>query len=328
MDGEKIGRTPGTFKVSVCAKEVEVRQDRAGSVKKSLHVQEKEVERLEVVLREQEPPKSLKQKPRPMGQYSRKDLGPFEATLLGAPRTIAPESSLGLLMSYRRNNSKYGPTEITSNNLSLYLEGRVRLSETWELGLDLEFFDYNKTVADSWTSESKEFGLTTARVKGVFVHRRHFGLAGTLGFVLPTSTNDGPKQPHPFYIDPVLHLGIWPREWIAINLSLGAPIQLLLDDGGGVEQDYYHLSATLGTTVMPVKYIGGFLDVATWTYLKGVDSSPKLGSLCINFGLRSLVIDRTSLEMGFTFPVAGSTVEDSNSSKPDWGMLFRISRDL
>ena len=43
VDGEKVGRTPGVFKVSVCAKEVEVRHEQQGVAKKALNVPEKEV---------------------------------------------------------------------------------------------------------------------------------------------------------------------------------------------------------------------------------------------------------------------------------------------
>ena len=50
VDGEKVGRTPGVYKVSVCAKEVEVRHDRHGALKKSVSVREKQVVRVEARL--------------------------------------------------------------------------------------------------------------------------------------------------------------------------------------------------------------------------------------------------------------------------------------
>ncbi|HOX47313.1 MAG TPA: SUMF1/EgtB/PvdO family nonheme iron enzyme [Myxococcota bacterium] len=51
VDGVKVGTTPGRFKVSVCAKEVEVRHAKLGSIKKALSLVEKQVSKVEVELR-------------------------------------------------------------------------------------------------------------------------------------------------------------------------------------------------------------------------------------------------------------------------------------
>jgi iron(II)-dependent oxidoreductase len=51
VDGQKVGTTPGRFKVSVCAKEAEVRHAKEGSVKKALSLREREVTTLEVELK-------------------------------------------------------------------------------------------------------------------------------------------------------------------------------------------------------------------------------------------------------------------------------------
>jgi formylglycine-generating enzyme required for sulfatase activity len=51
VDGQKVGTTPGRFKVSVCAKEAEVRHSKEGSVKKALSLREREVTSLEVELK-------------------------------------------------------------------------------------------------------------------------------------------------------------------------------------------------------------------------------------------------------------------------------------
>jgi len=52
VDGQKVGTTPGRFKVSVCAKEVELRHAKEGSVKKALSLEERKVTTLEVELKE------------------------------------------------------------------------------------------------------------------------------------------------------------------------------------------------------------------------------------------------------------------------------------
>jgi len=51
VDGQKVGTTPGRFKVSVCAKEVEIRHAKEGSVKKALSLVERQVTTLELELK-------------------------------------------------------------------------------------------------------------------------------------------------------------------------------------------------------------------------------------------------------------------------------------
>ena len=50
VDGEKVGRTPGTFKVSVCAKKVELKQKTKKVWKEKLSVKERQVTNLKAVL--------------------------------------------------------------------------------------------------------------------------------------------------------------------------------------------------------------------------------------------------------------------------------------
>ena len=50
VDGKKVGRSPGVFKVSICAREVELQHREHGTVKKNLDVQEQAVVRVEAVL--------------------------------------------------------------------------------------------------------------------------------------------------------------------------------------------------------------------------------------------------------------------------------------
>jgi formylglycine-generating enzyme required for sulfatase activity len=50
VDGKKVGTTPGRFKVSVCAKEAEIRHAKEGSLKKALSLVERQVTTLEVEL--------------------------------------------------------------------------------------------------------------------------------------------------------------------------------------------------------------------------------------------------------------------------------------
>jgi hypothetical protein len=50
VDGRKVGRAPGTYKVSVCAKELEVRHKKHGTAKKALSIREREVTSVEVKL--------------------------------------------------------------------------------------------------------------------------------------------------------------------------------------------------------------------------------------------------------------------------------------
>jgi len=50
VDGEKVGRSPGTFKISVCAKEVEVKHKKHGVWKRTLSIQEHKVTKLDAVL--------------------------------------------------------------------------------------------------------------------------------------------------------------------------------------------------------------------------------------------------------------------------------------
>jgi len=50
VDGQRVGRSPGVFKVSICAREVELRHEDHGTVKKNLDVREKTVVRVDAVL--------------------------------------------------------------------------------------------------------------------------------------------------------------------------------------------------------------------------------------------------------------------------------------
>jgi hypothetical protein len=49
VDGKKVGRTPGTYKVSICAKELKVKHPKKGSAKKILSVKERKIQSVNVV---------------------------------------------------------------------------------------------------------------------------------------------------------------------------------------------------------------------------------------------------------------------------------------
>ena len=51
VDGKKLGRTPGTWKVSVCAEELEVSHAEHGKVEQELELEERQVEPISVVLK-------------------------------------------------------------------------------------------------------------------------------------------------------------------------------------------------------------------------------------------------------------------------------------
>ncbi len=59
VDGEKLGRTPGTWKVSVCAEKVEVRHAEHGKVEQELELEERRVEPISVVLKGKPAPEGM-----------------------------------------------------------------------------------------------------------------------------------------------------------------------------------------------------------------------------------------------------------------------------
>ncbi len=59
VDRERVGKSPGTYKVSICAKELEVKSKKLGSVKKELNVRERQVVQVEVVLKGGTAPKGF-----------------------------------------------------------------------------------------------------------------------------------------------------------------------------------------------------------------------------------------------------------------------------
>ncbi len=59
VDGEKLGRTPGTWKVSVCAEELEVSHAEHGKVEQELELEERQVEPISVVLKGGQAPEGM-----------------------------------------------------------------------------------------------------------------------------------------------------------------------------------------------------------------------------------------------------------------------------
>jgi hypothetical protein len=258
-------------------------------------------------------------------------LGPFEfapQTLMGnlaAPRAATPETRLGVALQWRRDSSSFGAGDLVENLLGLLVEAHLEMFDFLEIGVDFEIFNYHGSTSGGSTSTTNDFGFITPRIKVLVLPLGYLDIAVGTGVLLPTTTYEFYESNLPVAFDPGAYIAYRPLPWISINATVPFIFWFMVPDTGDTTDDYF-FAPTLGATLMPLDFIGGFADLQFYVWMNpespgpGLPTPEPLRILNLMAGVRSRPIDWLFLEAGVIVPLAGQQVENS-----DIGFGARIS---
>ncbi|MBI5488372.1 MAG: hypothetical protein HY905_13650 [Deltaproteobacteria bacterium] len=243
-------------------------------------------------------------------------LGPFEfapSTVMGnlaAPRATSPETRLGIALQWRTDSGTDAAGLPTRDNLlGLLIEAHLELFGFLEVGVDFEVFDHHDTTSSNPGSD--DFGFVVPRAKVLVLPLDWLDIAVGIGILLPTTTYESYESVHPLAFDPGLYIAYRPLTWLSINVTLPIVFWLQFPDSG--TEGSYFFSPTIGATVMPLDFIGGFVDLQFHVQLDepiGAATDP-LRSFNLMAGARSRPINWLLLEAGVIVPLAGQDVENA-----------------
>jgi len=255
-------------------------------------------------------------------------LGPFEVGPaprvggLGSPRSAVPETRFGVLLHWLMQSQSTPVGDVSGHVLGLILEGHLELLDVLEVGVDIEALQYWKVDAPTgWPQgdrDDADFGFVTPRVKFAFLHGDMYTLSFGLGVGLPTGT--GPQFEHntPIGLDPGLHFALRLLDMISINASVPVLVAMNVPDEGDMRVDTF-LEPSVGVAVMPLDFIGGFLDLGFHIWADAGGDADAFQSLNLIFGVRSKFMPWMMGEVGAIIPVAGDYADLYG-----FGMGFRI----
>ncbi|MBI5500542.1 MAG: hypothetical protein HY907_09880 [Deltaproteobacteria bacterium] len=274
-------------------------------------------------------PASAEEVATPEEDVSTQFLGPFEFAPftvmgnLGAPRATSPETRLGVALQWRTDSMDILGVSTRDNILGLLIEAHLELFGFLEVGVDFEVFDHHDSDATGMPT-SDDFGFVVPRAKVLVLPLDWLDIAVGVGILLPTTTYESYESVHPLAFDPGVYIAYRPLTWLSINATIPIVFWLQFPDSG--TDDFYYFSPTLGATVMPLDFIGGFVDLQFHVWMNPPDlpapaSSPDpLQALNLMIGGRSRPLEWLLLEAGVIVPLAGQRLENA-----DIGIGVRIS---
>jgi hypothetical protein len=255
-------------------------------------------------------------------------LGPFELSPeplggnLGAPRSAVPETRLGVGLHWVMGGESTSAGDVSRHHLALFAQGQLELFEVLEVGLEAELLQFAKVdfpdpspVPDTETSE---FGFLVPRIKVAFLTGDVITLGAGLGVMLPTAT--GRDGVTPIGFDPGFYFQAQLFDLLSINFSLPFVLRFDIPDEGDVTQNYF-IDPTVGVTVMPIDYIGGFVDAQLELWLNPDEGAENFRLFNLLVGLRSNFLPWMMAELGAIIPVAGDVYDEL----ADFGLGFRIA---
>lgn len=240
---------------------------------------------------------------------------------LGGPRSAVPETRLGVGLHWVMGGESTSRGDVSRNALSLLALLQFELFDVLEVGLEAELLQFHKEVYPQPSpvpdAESSEFGFLTPRVKVAFLSGDVITLAAGLGVMLPTA---GGRDATPIGFDPGFHFQARPIDILAINFSLPFVLRYDIPDVGDVVQNYF-INPSVGVAVLPIDYIGGFVDAQLEVWLNPDEGAEHLRLVNLLIGVRSHFLPWMMAELGAIVPVAG----DLNGELADFGLGFRIA---
>jgi hypothetical protein len=254
-------------------------------------------------------------------------LGPLEVAPaplvgnIGAPRSAVPETRFGVLLHWLMQSEGTPAGDVSGHVLGLVLEGHIELFDVLEVGVDVEALEYAKIDYPAGTlpdQDSAEFGFVTPRVKFAFLRGDMYTLSFGFGVALPTGTGSRFESSTPLGLDPGLYFALRFLDMISINLSLPVALMLTIPDAGDTYLDTF-LTPTAGITVMPIDFIGGFLDMQFNIYADAPDGVDKFNAMTLIVGARSNFLPWMMGEIGAIIPLAGDF-----SDRYDFGLGIRL----
>lgn len=257
-----------------------------------------------------------------------KGLGPLEFAPeplggnLGAPRAAVPETRFGMGLHWVMGGESTAGGDVERHGLSWLALGQLELFEWLEVGLELELLQHNQVDYPQPSPvpnlETDEFGFLTPRVKAAFLTGDVITLAAGFGLMLPTA--GGREGRLPIGLDPGFHFQARPLEMLSINFSLPFVLRFDVPDEGPVVKNFF-IDPAVGVAVMPIDYIGGFVDAQLELWLNP-DEGAEIFRLCnLVLGARSQFLPWMMAEVGAIIPLAGDVYDEL----ADFGLAFRIA---
>jgi hypothetical protein len=257
-----------------------------------------------------------------------KGLGPFEfapeplAGNLGAPRAAVPETRFGMGLHWVMGGESTSGGDVERHGLSWLAIGQLELFEWLEVGLELELLQHSSVDFPQPSPlpnvDSNEFGFLTPRIKAAFMTGDVITLAAGFGLMLPTA--GGREDRLPLGLDPGFYFQARPIEMLSINFSLPFVLRFDIPDEGDVVQNYF-IEPSVGVAVMPIDYIGGFIDAQLALWLNPDEGAENFRLCNLLIGARSQFLPWMMAELGVIIPVAG----DIYDQQADFGLGFRIA---
>ena len=245
-------------------------------------------------------------------------LGPFEVAPgplygnVGAPRSAVPETRFGVLLDWRMVSEGTPVGEVSGHRLGLLLEGHIELFDVLEIGVDAEVMQYSKVDVPTGSpvpgEDYTEFGFVTPRVKIAVLRGDMYTLSFGLGVLLPTTSSPVFNAKTPLGFDPGLYFGLRLLDMISINLSLPVVLDVRIPDAGDTTIDTF-LTPSAGVTVMPIDFIGGFVDMQFRIWADAGASGDYFSAMNLIIGARSNFLPWMMGEIGAIIPLAGAMAD-------------------
>jgi hypothetical protein len=258
-------------------------------------------------------------------------LGPLEFAPLplvgnvGAPRSAVPETRFGVGLHWMMASEGTPAGDTSMHLLGLLLEAHLELLGVLEVGVDVEALRYMARSSPAGDDSSTEFGFITPRVKFAFLNYDMFTMSFGLGVALPTGSGEQFDAVTPIGLDPGLFAAFRLLDMISINVSLPFPVWISIPDEGDTTTRAL-FTPQAGVTVMPIDYIGGFVDLQLQilfnpeTPTDPTEPTPdKFQLMNVIIGARSNFLPWMMGEIGAIIPVAGDLADTQ-----DFGLGIRI----
>jgi hypothetical protein len=245
---------------------------------------------------------------------------------LGAARSALPESRFGAAVHWLGGSNG----DLRNDGLSLLLELHFQMGSIVEMGIDYEALQYTSfDLATGSSVDDLSLGFLVPRAKITVADTGLFSLAIAAGVAFPTSPAQWEAEITPLGIDLGLHMGLRVLDMLAVHASLPFPLFVDMATSGDTSTRAFFTPA-VGVTVMPLPYIGGFLDLQFKVLMNPEQVIPAppaapytpdmFQGMNILVGARSLPVWWMMLELGAIIPVAGDLADAK-----DVGVGFRIA---
>lgn len=241
---------------------------------------------------------------------------------LGAPRAAIPQTRLGLGLHWVMGGESTAGGDVSRHALALLALAQLELFETLEVGLEAELVEHNETDYPEPSAlhdeTSDEFGFLVPRIKAAFLTGDVITLAAGVGVMLPTA---GGRSMLPFGIDPGFLFQARPIEMLSINFSLPFVLRFDVPDEGDTLMNFF-IDPAVGVAVMPIDYIGGFVDAQIEIWLDPDQGAENFRLFSLLIGVRSNFLPWMMAELGAIVPVAGDLYDDELA---EFGLGFRLA---